>query len=293
MNARRTNTLLTLPSTIGIFDSGSGGLSILQELLKIGTFSYIFFADTAHLPYGQKSPEYLLERGKIIAHFFQNRGITTVIVACHTFSATALPALRELFPHMTFIDMLMPTVHNALIKTCNKKIGILATQTTITSQYHKKMIHALDNTIEVVQQACPAFVPLVEQGSDNALECFNAAQLYTEIMQKTAVDTIILGCTHYSFLEKTLTQLLPKVHLISASTLVQLLFTFDQKQNNPTTMTDGLFVVTGEKDIFSTSINLRITVKHTYSIVSSTGAEADRNSGLRLNNSSSTPLTNL
>ena len=291
MNVLVNDVPLVLPSTIGIFDSGSGGLSILQELLKHGCKNYVFFADTAHLPYGQKSPDYLLERGKVIAAFFQEREITTVIVACHTFSATVLQPLRELFPSMIFIDMLVPTLRHALQVTTHKKIGVLATSTTIASHYHRNVLTLLDSQVEVVEQACPVFVPLVEKGDEDTLECAQAIALYSQLMKHAGVDTIILGCTHYAFLMKQIAQFLPNVYVVSASFLVPYLFLFQEQQIHEKSQALGLFVVTGNVDTFALSVAQRITVKHIYSVISVDAL--DGRSGLVLNNSSKTPLTNL
>jgi len=251
-----------LPPIIGIFDSGSGGLSVLKEVLKQHTISYVFFADTAHLPYGQKNSDYLLERGKVIARFFKERSITTIIVACHTFSATVLHLLRELFPDLCFIDMLMPTVYTALLETKNKKIGVLATSTTIATHYHKSTLQALDPLVKVVEQACPAFVPLVEQGAEHSQDCFAVTKGYVESLQQASVDTVILGCTHYVFLIDTLIIFLPQVHFVSAATVVPLLFRCFDTKNDLGAKSNGLFVVTGDPDLFALSVRQRIVIDH-------------------------------
>jgi glutamate racemase len=205
---------MQISKTIGIFDSGIGGLSILKTLLDSPISEFVYIADTAYLPYGQQSKETLLERGRVITQLFLDRGITTIVVACHTSSATTLPTLIKKFPQVTFIDMLEPTITKAAQETKNNKVGVFATPATIASHSHKKLFQKAAPEIQVVEQPCPKLVPLIE--ADNQTELVKAVHEYLEPMKKAGVDTLILGCTHYAFIADMVQQIAPELQLVSA-----------------------------------------------------------------------------
>jgi glutamate racemase len=201
---------------VGFFDSGIGGLSILTQCLWIKAKEFIYLADTKYLPYGNKTPEFLLERGIRITEYFLSQNISTIVIACHTSSATTLPLLEKLFPHVIFIDMLMPTIEMAQIKTKCNRIGIMATQTSIDSHVHKKLLLAQNSSVLVFEQACPKFVPLIEeQASEKKIN--TAIHEYLTPLLKKNIDTLILGCTHYAFLEAHIKKQAPHLELISAA----------------------------------------------------------------------------
>lgn len=176
----------------------------------------VYFGDTKYLPYGNKTPEFLLERGIFITQHFLAQKIDTIVIACHTSSATTLPQLQNLFPQVTYIDMLAPTINIALEKTNSGRIGIMATQATVNSHIHKKLLLDRNSTVSVFEQPCPDFVPLVEsQDPENKLE--TTIQKYLKPLLKNKIDTLILGCTHYAFLEKDIQKKAPELSLISAA----------------------------------------------------------------------------
>lgn len=127
------------------------------------------------------------------------RNIFHIVVACHTSSATTLPYLQKLFPHTTFIDMLAPTIHEALRLSQNKRIGVWGTQRTIESQIHRKLITKTDQNTTVFEQICTDFVPLLEKRAPHAL-IKKAVEKYLNPLLKNSIDTLILGCTHYAWL---------------------------------------------------------------------------------------------
>lgn len=176
----------------------------------------VYFADSKYLPYGNKTPEFLLERGIFITKHFLKQNIDTIVVACHTSSAATLPQLKNLFPNVTYVDMLIPTIDMALEKTNSGRIGIMATQTSIDSHVHKKLLLDRNSSISVFEQACPDFVPLIEaQASKEQLN--TAIKKYLTPLLQNNIDTLILGCTHYAFLEKLIQEQAPELHLISAA----------------------------------------------------------------------------
>lgn len=203
--------------TIGIIDSGAGGLSIANSLvLLLPTHRFIYVADAAHLPYGQKTTEYLIERASKITRFLQSQNVRTIFVACHTLSATALPFLKELFPTVQYIDMVPGTIFKACATTNNKKVGVMATSATIASHLHKKLLLQTDSSLEVFEQACPLFVPLIEE-SASPDQLMSAIKTYLQPLLDQSVDTIILGCTHYPFIQRLLEEAAPHVTFISAA----------------------------------------------------------------------------
>ena len=249
------------PQTLGIFDSGIGGLSILKSLLQSTISEFVYVADTAYLPYGQQPIEILIERGRIITQFFLDRGITTVVVACHTSSATTLPTLRQEFPQVTFIDMLEPTVITAAQTTKNNKVGVFATQATITSHIHKKLFKKAALDIEVIEQACPKLVPLIE--ADNQTELIKTLHEYLQPMEQAGIDTLILGCTHYAFVEKQIQKFAPHFQLISAHKEAQLLFEIVKNSNPKVT-----FFTSGDIEQFKKSSNKIFSLSRTPTLFS-------------------------
>ena len=151
-----------LPQKIGIFDSGIGGISILNKLLQSHVSDFLYVADTAYLPYGNKSAKLLQKRSKMITQFFISQKITTIVIACHTSSATTLCFLKKNFPQVTFIDMIPPTINQACIVSENKKVGLIATHATIKTHAHKKYLHKINSNIMLYEQPCPLLVPMIE-----------------------------------------------------------------------------------------------------------------------------------
>ncbi len=178
--------------------------------------NYLYIADTAHLPYGNKSPEYLIERGRVLTNFFISQDIFTIIIACHTSSATSLATLRREFPRVTYIDLIPFTIQHTLAQTKTGHIGILATQATINSGIHKRLLLEHNRNVIAVEQACPLFVPLIETNASPE-EVAQAIALYMQPLLAAHVDTVILGCTHYEFLRPHLEAYAPSISFVSAA----------------------------------------------------------------------------
>ncbi len=205
--------------SIGVFDSGIGGLSILNALKMHPFKKIIYAADTAHLPYGDKTPEFLQQRAISIVELMKSQGIKTIVIACHTSSTTTLSLLLKLYPEIIFIDMLKPTIIAALNNTRNKKIGVMATARTIATRHHKQQLLDFDKDIKVFEIACPKFVTLLE--TNGQLPELNAAiDEYLKPLLAERIDTLILGCTHYAFLKDLIKAKAPHLKLISADDCV-------------------------------------------------------------------------
>jgi glutamate racemase len=194
---------------IGIFDSGVGGLTVVREIKKLlPDVSIIYFGDTARLPYGNKSQETIQKCSSEIVEFLKDKGCKIVVIACNTASALAADYLREKYPELKISDVVSAGAEAAAEVTKNKKMGVIGTTGTISSGVYKKKISDLDREIEVAAQACPLFVHLVEENWINRPETRKIAKTYLRNLKLKRVDTLLLGCTHYPLLEKTISSVM-------------------------------------------------------------------------------------
>ena len=151
-------------SPIGIFDSGLGGLTVLKSLETIlPNESFIYFGDTAHVPYGTKSAETVIRYSQHIMDFFQKHETKAVVIACNTASAVAFQHLQSLY-NIPLFDVVTPSVEFAINHTKNKNIGVVGTFSTIYSNAYTKMFQKLGSGCNVKEIACPLFVPIIEEG---------------------------------------------------------------------------------------------------------------------------------
>jgi glutamate racemase len=188
-------------NAIGLFDSGIGGLTVLQKVIEmLPTENTIYLGDTARAPYGTKSVETVVRYSFENAEFLIEKGVKLVVVACNTSTALALEALREKL-NVPLIGVIQPGVRKALLISKNKKIGVIGTEATIQSGAYTKVLKTNGGNIEVYSRACPLFVPLVEEGwTDNGVASMTV-KTYLGSLKKSGIDTLILGCTHYPLLK--------------------------------------------------------------------------------------------
>ncbi|HHZ16763.1 MAG TPA: glutamate racemase [Peptococcaceae bacterium] len=192
---------------LGVFDSGVGGLTVVKEILRqLPHESVFYFGDTAHVPYGSRSPEELQGFAFKITEYLVAQGCKMIIIACNTSTSLAYELLKEKFP-VPMIGVIEPAVDKALSMTQNNCIGVLATEATINSQSYQTMLRSKRPRVEVYPQACPAFVPLIEKGIVDGPELEKVAEEYLTPLLEKRIDTLILGCTHYPFLEPVLRQI--------------------------------------------------------------------------------------
>jgi len=194
-----------LNQAIGIFDSGVGGLTVFKEIERLLPREDIFYlGDTARVPYGTKSAEtveqYALEAGA----FLVDQGVKILVVACNTASAVALPALRERF-NLPVVGVIEPGSRSAA-KSRNGRIGVIGTEGTIGSGRYEEAITGFLPNARVFSTACPLFVPLAEEGWAEHQVAQLAAREYLQPLKQSGIDTLVLGCTHYPLLRKTLQQ---------------------------------------------------------------------------------------
>lgn len=193
---------------IGIFDSGIGGLSVAQAIVYQLPFeSLIYFGDSAHLPYGTKSLQTIQGYCYDIAHFLiEEKQCKAVVVACNTASAAAINQLRQRWPDTPFIGM-EPAVKPGATQTYTGKVGVLATQGTFASPRYASLTRRFAKHIEVWEDPCIGLVELIEQGENQEDEIRLLLQEILEPMLHSGVDTFVLGCTHYPFVQHIIKQI--------------------------------------------------------------------------------------
>lgn len=198
---------------IGVYDSGLGGLSVWRELRRTITAPFVYFGDTAHVPYGEKSPEQLLTYFWNIYDFFQKKNCTSIVVACNTASALVLPRIQDkvALPVYGVIEGAVEATI-AVSKGC---VGILATQATIASGVYQRAFSQIRPEWQVFGQSAPRLAPLIEQGQIKGEVVKGALQEYLTPLLNQNVDTILLGCTHYPFLRPYIEEIVgPTIQLV-------------------------------------------------------------------------------
>ena len=188
---------------IGIFDSGIGGLSVFREIRKLlPGQSYIYYSDSAHCPYGEKSKEYIIDRARSITRRLMEMGVEIVVVACNTATAAAISTLRKEFP-IKFIGM-EPAIKPAAALTKTGVVGVLATAGTLKAEKYLDTREKWAQSITVVEHIGEGFVELVEKGQTSGAEAEAVVQNSLVPLLEAGADTIVLGCTHYPFLADTI-----------------------------------------------------------------------------------------
>lgn len=184
---------------IGVFDSGAGGLSVLKELVRLmPDQEYVYFSDSAHCPYGEKSPEYIIDRAHSITNLLIEKGAQIIVVACNTATAAAIATLRQEFS-IPFIGM-EPAVKPAALGTKSGVIGVLATAGTLKASKYLKTKGNYEDGCRIVEHVGKGFVELVERGILNGPEAEAVVRESLYPLLDEGADIIVLGCTHYPFL---------------------------------------------------------------------------------------------
>jgi glutamate racemase len=205
-------------SAIGIFDSGVGGLTVLQKTRSLlPGKNLVYLGDTARVPYGTKSPETVKRYALQAADFLVRQNVKMLVVACNTASSVALEALRETF-RLPVVGVIEPGAEQAIAATSNRRIGVIGTEGTIQSGAYLKALKQLDPTIAAWGIACPLFVPLAEEGWAEHVVAKLCAEEYLAPLMEHDIDTLVLGCTHYPLLKNILQHVLgPQVRLIDSA----------------------------------------------------------------------------
>jgi glutamate racemase len=203
---------------IGVFDSGVGGLTVVRALMERLPFeNIIYFGDTARVPYGVKSPETITQYAKEITRFLLQKEVKLLIIACNTMAAVAYQAVKDLSP-VPVVDVIDAGARKATDETRSKQIGIIGTPATINSNAYARAIHRYDPDIRVFSQACPLFVPLVEEGWWNHPVTRLTAQEYLRPVLAEHIDTLVLGCTHYPVIKSLIQEIVgPGIQLVDSA----------------------------------------------------------------------------
>ena len=186
---------------IGIFDSGVGGLTVLERLMReLPDEDFVYLGDTARYPYGNKSAETVTRYSCENADFLLERGIKLLVVACNSASAVALEVLGRRYP-IPVVGVIEPGARAAIARTRNHRVGVIGTEATIASGSYTRALRALRSDLEILTRSCPVLVPLAEEGWTDNEVARAAATRYLASLKTSGIDTLILGCTHYPLLK--------------------------------------------------------------------------------------------
>ena len=207
-------------ATIGIFDSGAGGLSVLKEIRKaLPSGHFIYYADNANCPYGEKSAEFIRERARTITQLLLDRGAQAVVVACNTATGAAIADLRATFD-IPFIGM-EPAVKPAALGTRSGVIGVLATAGTLKASKYLNTKGLYADGVRIEEHVGEGFVQLVERGELDGPEVERVVRASLQPLLDAGADTIVLGCTHYPFLRPVIERLAgPGIQIIDPAPAV-------------------------------------------------------------------------
>lgn len=202
---------------IGVFDSGMGGLTVLSELVSaLPNENFIYLGDTARVPYGSRSPSTILRYSREVSHHLLQFGIKYLVIACNTVSAHAEEQLRGEIP-CPAIGVIRPGAIAAVKGTVSGRVGVIGTRSTIKSGAYESEIRRLNPALRVFSRACPLLVPVVEEGWMDKKVTESILVEYLSEMMREEVDSLVLGCTHYPLLKKTISEMYADLQLIDSS----------------------------------------------------------------------------
>jgi glutamate racemase len=242
---------------IAVFDSGVGGLTVLHEcLVSLPHEDFVYVGDTARFPYGDRSPEELLEFSRELAGILLDEGAKLLVVACNSATSAALPALREeLRGRVPVVGVVTPESRLAAASTRNRKVGLLATPATVASGAYERAIEAGGGGIELYPVASAELAPLIQEGGEvdqRVIACVEAA---CRPLKEAGVDTVILGCTHYPLVRPVLQRALGRgVTIVSSGEAiagdVERELTASAIENDPERRGDYRFLASGDPHEF-------------------------------------------
>jgi glutamate racemase len=215
---------------IGVFDSGFGGLNVFKHISEIlKEHDLVYLGDTARAPYGNRSQETIYEYVKQGVEFLFSKDCNLIVLACNTASSEALRKIQQeyipdKYPERNVLGVLIPVAEEVVDITTNKRVGVLATEGTISSGAYVREIQKIDPDIQVFGQSAPLLVPMIESRDENDFAITSAISEYIDPLIASAVDTIILGCTHYGILKYKIKEVLDKkgenITLVSGEDIV-------------------------------------------------------------------------
>ncbi len=233
------------PLTIGIRDSGVGGLTVARRVLEcLPGANLVYFADTAHVPYGDKTPAQVRHYALSISRFLIAQGAQMLVFACNTTSALALDTARGCFDVPIF-GVIRPGARVAA-NLSQGKVGVLATAATVQTRVYTRVLQEYRADLQVEEIGCPAFVPLVEAHQTESIEALEACKHYLAPLKRWGADTVVLGCTHYPLLLPALQRVAPEIRFVDPAQAVAQEVAASVK-NGPNGAGTHRFFVSGEK----------------------------------------------
>ena len=208
-------------TTIGLFDSGMGGLSVLRAVRQLlPQANLLYFGDNAHVPYGPRSLSQVRQFSESITRFLLARQAQVIVVACNAASAAALKYLRQTFPAIPFVGM-EPAVKPAAEQTQTKVVGVLATPATFQGELFASVVERFAQGVTVLREVCPGLVQTIEAGEVDTPETEARLRAWVEPMLQQRIDVLVLGCTHYPFIIPLLEKISgPQVRVIDPAPAV-------------------------------------------------------------------------
>ncbi len=241
--------------SIGVFDSGIGGLTVLKEIRKVLPNEKIFyFGDTARVPYGEKTKELITRYSKEIVEFLLDKEVSAIVVACNTATALALEELKKTFK-IPIVGVIKAGAKTAINTTKSGNIGVIGTKATVNSKRYEEEIKKLSKkNIKVIEKACPLFVPAVEEGILDGKLVDQIIKTYLDDFEK-GIDTLILGCTHYPLLKSAIGKIYTDLNIVdpareTALDLKEILEEKNLLKNDATKTKEVEYYVTDGKDKF-------------------------------------------
>jgi len=241
---------------IGVFDSGVGGLTVLHEcLVTMPHEDFVYLGDGARLPYGTRPLSEIRRFAHEIARWLEGQGVKLIVAACNSATSAALPELQEGLS-VPIVGVLTPEAHAAAVATRNRRIGLLATEATVTSRRYEDLVHTFDAGARVASVACPRLVPLIESDTPFGEETTAAVREYAQPLKEAGCDTVILGCTHYPLIRPIFQRVFGRdVTLVFSAeeTAREVAETLARKGFENRTNREGTyrFLTTGEVEVFA------------------------------------------
>lgn len=216
MPSNTTSDIAALP--IGVFDSGMGGLTVLKSLLKqLPQESFIYFGDTARLPYGTKSKEIIIKYATQAIEKLLELKVKMIVIACNTATVSALEYLKNLYPNLPIVGVVEPGAITAASNTKTNNIGIIATERTILSKCYQDILNKINPAFNIVAKPCNILVSIAEEGhiDDEIAKLVLTTYLTSLIQTKPKIDVLLLGCTHFPVFKEII-----KTHITDQITVV-------------------------------------------------------------------------
>jgi glutamate racemase len=216
-----------MKKSIGVFDSGLGGLGILKSFKdNLPSYNYLYLGDNARVPYGSRSPELIYEFTVQAVDFLFKNGCEIVILACNTASARSLRRIQqeylpEKYPEKRVLGIIIPTAEHISEKLKSRRVGVIGTKNTVASKSFTKEIFKKNPSIKVFEKDCPLLVPLIEADENNREAEDLILKNYLNFLTDKKIDTLILGCTHYFFWKERIKKIVgERISIVSQEKII-------------------------------------------------------------------------